>query len=232
MQGQIILNMDGAASQDSGNLNALGTVTAIQALQVPSLSAQQIASLSTTAFGNLSSGQIAALTPAEFFRQPPRTTLGFSLFVSAPSGEYDPTKLINISAHRWAFKPEIGLSRTNGHWIFEGMVGGWFFTDNTDFVGGRTRQQDPIGAVQAHLTYRFKRTIWLAGDANYFTGGQTTIGGKQNLDLQKNSRVGATFSAAIDRHQAIRAPVSKGAYTTIGADFWSIAVGYNYAWTR
>ena len=112
------------------------------------------------------------------------------------------------------------------------MVGGWFFTDNTDFVGGRTREQEPIGAVQAHLTYRFKRTIWLAGDANYFTGGRTTIGGKQNLDFQKNSRVGATFSAAIDRHQAIRASVSKGAYTTIGADFWSIAVGYNYAWTR
>ena len=26
--------------------------------------------------------------------------------------------------------------------------------------------------------------------------------------------------------------VSRGAYTTIGADFTSIAVGYNYAWAR
>ena len=53
--------------------------------------------------------------------------------------------------------------------------------------------------MQVHLTYKFTRTMWLAGDANYFTGGRTTIGGKQNLDLQRNSRIGATFSSAIGR---------------------------------
>jgi hypothetical protein len=82
------------------------------------------------------------------------------------------------------------------------------------------------------VTFKFTRSMWLAADANYFTGGQTTIGGKQNLDLQRNSRIGATFSSALDRRQAIRMSVSRGAYTTIGADFTSIAVGYNYAWTR
>ena len=50
--------------------------------------------------------------------------------------------------------------------------------------------------------------------------GATTIGGKQNLDLQRNSRMGATFSSsAPTRRQAIRVSVSRGAYTTIGADF-------------
>ena len=112
------------------------------------------------------------------------------------------------------------------------MAGVWLFTDNTDFFGGRTRKQDPIAAAQVHVTYRFKRTMWLAGDANYFTGGQTTIGGKLNLDLQRNSRVGATFSRALDRHQAIRMSVSRGAYTTIGADFLSVAASYSYAWAR
>ena len=54
----------------------------------------------------------------------------------------------------------------------------------------------------------------------------------QNLDLQRNSRIGATFSSALKRGHSIRVAVSKGAYTTIGADFTSIAVGYNYAWVR
>ena len=112
------------------------------------------------------------------------------------------------------------------------MAGVWLFTDNDDFFGGRTREQDRVVALQAHLTYRFKRSMWLAGDANFFTGGQTTIGGQENLDLQKNSRIGATFSTAIGRNQAIRMAVSRGAYTTIGADFTAIAVGYNYAWAR
>ena len=82
------------------------------------------------------------------------------------------------------------------------------------------------------MTFKFKRTMWLAGDANYFTGGRTTIDGKQNLDLQRNSRIGATFSSALGRQQAIRMSVSRGAYTTIGADFISIAASYSYAWTR
>ena len=112
------------------------------------------------------------------------------------------------------------------------MAGVWLFTDNDAFLGGRTRQQDPLLVVQAHLTYKFTRTMWLAADANYYTGGRTTIGGSRNLDLQRNSRIGATFSSAIGRRQAIRVAVNRGAYTTIGADFNALAVGYNYAWAR
>jgi hypothetical protein len=173
-----------------------------------------------------------SMTPQEFASYRHRTIVGVSVTVAPPLGQYDSSKLINLGTHRWSVKPEVGLSRAYGKWVVEAMVGGWFFTDNTDFVGGRTREQDPIGAIQAHVTYKFVRTMWLAGDANYFTGGRTTIGGIHNLDLQRNSRIGATFSSAVDRHQAIRLSVSRGAQTTIGADFVSIAAGYNYAWAR
>jgi hypothetical protein len=173
-----------------------------------------------------------AMTPQAFaaFRQ--GTIVGVSITVAPPLGEYDAAKLINLGTNRWSFKPEIGVSRAFGQWIVEAMAGAWFFTDNTDFVGGRTRAQDPVVATQLHLTYKFKRTMWLAADANFFTGGRTTIEGDRSLDFQRNSRIGATFSSALDRHHSIRASVSRGAYTTIGADFTSIAVGYNYAWAR
>jgi hypothetical protein len=173
-----------------------------------------------------------SMTPQEFASYRQQAIVGVSVIVAPPLGQYDSSKLINLGTHRWSFKPEVGLSRTYGQWVVEAMAGAWLFTDNTDFLGGRTREQDPIAALQVHLTYKFTRGMWLAGDANYFTGGQTTIGGKQNLDLQRNSRIGATFSKALDRHQAIRMSVSRGAYTTIGADFTSIAFGYNYAWAR
>jgi Putative MetA-pathway of phenol degradation len=173
-----------------------------------------------------------AMTPQAFASYLHRTIVGVSLAVAPPLGQYDPTKLINLGTNRWSFKPEAGVSRAFGQWVVEAMAGVWIFTDNTDFVGGRTREQDPIAATQLHVTYKFKRTMWLAADANYFTGGRTTIGGNQNLDLQRNSRIGATFSSALDRRQAIRMSVSQGAYTNIGADFISIAVGYNYAWAR
>jgi hypothetical protein len=173
-----------------------------------------------------------AMSPREFASYRQGTILGVSLTVAPPLGQYDPARLINLGTNRWSLKPEVGLSRAAGHWVVEAMLGGWFFTDNVDFAGGRTRTQDPIGAVQAHVTYKFKPTVWLSGNANYFTGGQTTVGGTRNLDLQRNSRIGATFSSAIDRRQTIRMSVSRGAYTTIGADFTSIGVSYNYAWVR
>lgn len=173
-----------------------------------------------------------SMTPQEFAAYRHRTIVGVSVTVAPPLGQYDSSKLINLGTNRWSFKPEVGVSRAYGKWVVEAMVGGWFFTDNTDFVGGRTRAQEPIAAIQAHVTYKFTRTMWLAGDANYFTGGRTTIGGIHNLDLQRNSRIGSTFSSALDRHQAIRLSVSRGAQTTIGADFVSIAGGYNYAWAR
>ena len=173
-----------------------------------------------------------AMTPQAFASYRQQTIVGMSLTVAPPLGQYDPAKLINVGTNRWSFKPEVGLSGAYGQWVVEAMAGVWLFTDNTAFVGGRTREQAPIAAAQVHVTYRFKRTIWLAGDANYFTGGRTTIGGICNLDLQRNSRIGATFSTALGGRQAIRLSVSRGAYTTIGADFTSIAVGYNYAWAR
>jgi hypothetical protein len=173
-----------------------------------------------------------AMTLTEFASYRQRTIVGVSVTVAPPLGQYDSTKLINLGTNRWSIKPELGVSQAAGRWVVEAMAGVWLFTDNTDFVGGRTREQDPIVATQVHVTFNFRRSMWLAADANYFTGGRTTIGGRQNLDFQRNSRVGATFSSALDRHQAIRMSVSRGAYTNIGADFTSIAVGYNYAWAR
>lgn len=173
-----------------------------------------------------------AMTPKEFASYQQRGIVGVSLTVAPPLGQYDPAKLINLGTNRWSFRPELGLSRTSGKWVVEMMVGAWLFTDNTNFVGGRTRHQDAILATQFHLTYKFRQNMWLAADANFYRGGQTTIGGKQNLDLQRNSRIGVTFSKGLTPRQAIRVSVSEGAFTTIGAAFTSLAVGYNFAWLR
>jgi hypothetical protein len=172
------------------------------------------------------------MTPREFASYRQRLIVGVSVVVVPPLGQYDSSRIINLGTNRWSFKQEIGLSRSYGKWVAEFMFGVWVFTDNPDFLGGRTREQDRIVATQVHFTRRFTPTMWLAADANFYEGGRTTVGGKQNLDLQKNSRTGVTFSKGLGGGHAIRASFSRGAYTTIGADFLSIAVGYNYAWVN
>ena len=52
-----------------------------------------------------------ALSVREFAKRTHRSfILGTSLSITAPSGQYGSTKLINIGTNRWSFKPEIGVS--------------------------------------------------------------------------------------------------------------------------
>lgn len=62
-----------------------------------------------------------------------KTLLGVSLKVVVPTGQCEPTKLINYEANRWAFKPEVNLSRRWGHRVVDGYGALCLFTTN-DYV--------------------------------------------------------------------------------------------------
>jgi hypothetical protein len=171
-----------------------------------------------------------ALSPPEFARYRQRRNLGVALTVTAPTGQYDPSRLINFGTNRWAFKPELGYSSIRGPWIFEGAAGVWWFTDNTDFFGGNRRSQDPIGTLQGHLSYNFESGVWLALSANYFTGGRTKINGIRGDDLQENGRIGITLSLPLGGTHSVKLAAHTGAYTTRGADFDVGTVAYQYRW--
>src|ERR1019366_5195855 len=113
-----------------------------------------------------------AMPPQKFVKWKQKVLLGASLKVVAPTGQYDPTKLINWGTNRWAFKPEFGYSeRWGGKWVLDGYFGVWFFTTNRDFwsrntfyAGTRSQSQNPIGAVEGHLSYDFKPRLWASVD--------------------------------------------------------------------
>ncbi len=171
-----------------------------------------------------------ALSPAEFAARKPDTTLGASLSIVAPTGEYDPSKLINIGSNRWAFKPELGVSHPIGPWFLEASAGVWLFTSNDDFYGGRKREQDPISALQLHASYTFRPRLWLAANATYYEGGRTTVDGQRRADLQANLRVGLTLALPLGRQQTIKLAWSEGASTRIGGDFTTYSIAWQYLW--
>jgi Putative MetA-pathway of phenol degradation len=172
-----------------------------------------------------------AMTRQELAAWRRRTTIGASLAMTAPIGQYDDQKLINLGTNRWAFKPELAVTHNVGRaWMFEAYGGAWLFTDNTDFYGGHVRSQRPIGSLQFHVRYTVRPGLWLSFNSNFYSGGRTSVDGKLNLDLQKNSRVGGTISWPLTRRDVLKAAVSRGAYTTIGADFTSLSVAYQHVW--
>jgi len=169
-----------------------------------------------------------AMTPAEFAKRTPRTTLGASLTLSAPTGEYHPDKLVNVGTNRWAFKPELGLSHPRGPWTFEATIGAWFFEDNDDFFGGRHREQDPLASIQGHVNYTFRPKLWLAFNATYYDGGRTTVDGVRKDDRQSNSRYGLTLSLPVGSSQSLKFNWNDGASTRIGSDFTSYGITWQY----
>jgi hypothetical protein len=168
-----------------------------------------------------------AMNREEFAKAPKRTILGVSLVVQAPTGQYDPTKLINLGTNRWSFKPEVGVSVPVGQWFLDAYLGAWFFTNNDEFyTGTSTRQQNPLTVLQAHASYVFKSRAWLAVDGVWYGGGASTVNSNPPSERQSNSRYGATFAAPITPRQSLKFAFSTGATTRTGTDFNSISVAW------
>ncbi len=180
--------------------------------------------LATSLIGN------PPMTPAEFARRTPGPALGASLVIVAPTGEYLPDKLINIGSNRWSFKPELGFTWPWGRWDFELSSGVWLFTDNDNFFGGVTREQDPLTTVQGHVAYTIRPRLWLAASYTYYTGGRTTVDDVRKVDWQDNTRLGVTLSLPLTRRQSLKLSFSEGASTRIGSSFDTFGLAWQCAW--
>ncbi|MCW8932789.1 MAG: hypothetical protein OQL19_21440 [Gammaproteobacteria bacterium] len=62
--------------------------------------------------------------------------IGASVQVSAPLGQYDSDKLVNLGSNRWFIKPDIGVSKAWGAFTLELSTGAFFFSENDDYFGG------------------------------------------------------------------------------------------------
>ena len=171
-----------------------------------------------------------ALSPEEFVRRTPSTILGVSLSMVAPTGQYEPARLINIGANRWSFKPEVGLSQPFGNWFMDAAAGVWLFTDNDDFFGGHRRSQDPMPTFQWHGGYTWRPGLWLAADVTYFTGGRTRVNGVEDQDYQLSARYGVTLSVPLAAKWSAKLAWSRGLVTRVGGNFQTISIALQYRW--
>jgi len=170
-----------------------------------------------------------ALTLAEFKDYKQNVVVGTSLKVTAPLGQYDSDKAINIGTHRWSITPEIGMSKTFGPLVLELAGAATLFTDNDDFLGQK-KEQDPVYSVQGHVVYAFKRGVWFALDATRYTGGRSTVNGVENSDLQQNTRLGGTLAVPVNKRNSIKFYASNGVSVRTGTNFKTFGAAWQYRW--
>jgi len=175
----------------------------------------------------------AALSVADFAKYQPTTTIGVSLTVTGPSGQYDPDAVVNLGSNRWSLKPEIGISHPFGsdqRWVVDGYFYGYFFTDNTEYHGREILRQEPLPGFEAHLSFNLTPDLWASLDANYAFRGTTFVDGVNQNDAQKSLTVGTEANWTIGSRNSVAFLFAKSVVHVNAPIFTQVAVKYFYSW--
>ena len=121
-----------------------------------------------------------ALSPADFVAH----RYGFSLYgligLTLPWGDYRQSSPLNLGTNRWSLR--LGTPMT---WDFGGDRRTWLelhpsiylYGDNDEPFRAEQREQDPLLAVESHLSHNFTAKFWASLDLRYRYGGETTTDG-------------------------------------------------------
>jgi hypothetical protein len=165
-----------------------------------------------------------------FRKTPTGRVIGASLKVDMPLGDYNNENIINTGANRWTFKPEIGISNRWGGWNVDAAFAARLFTDNDNFKGNTTLEQDPLYQLQTHLIYNLPKGRWISVNGNYFWGGRTSKDGVKGDDRQENSRIGVTLAWPLSAQHSLKFYANRGIVTSIGNDSDTYGVIWQYRW--
>lgn len=176
-----------------------------------------------------------ALSPDQFADYKPTTTVGMSLTISAPTGQYNPNKLLNLGSDRWSFKPEIAVSHPFGSkqkWQCDVYAHAYFFTDNTSYHGKGILRQEPLPGLEGHVSYFFVHNTWASIDTLYSFRGDTVINGVQQNDAQENFALGSEVNVSLNPRDSLVFQFAKALVHQNGPALTGFAVKYTYSWGK
>jgi hypothetical protein len=174
-----------------------------------------------------------ALSPEQFATYESAMTVGMSLTVSAPTGEYEPDRLLNLGSHRWSFKPEFAVSIPFGpeqKWVVDGYINAYFFTDNTEYHGVEVLRQEALPGIEGHLSYSPTSSFWASLDLRYSFRGDTVVDGLDQNNTQQNLTVGSEASWSANDHNSLMLVFAKAVVHQNAPAYTGIALKYVYSW--
>jgi hypothetical protein len=176
-----------------------------------------------------------ALSVAEFDNYKPETIVGVSLSITAPTGQYNPNRLLNLGSDRWSFKPEIALSHPFGpeqKWLLDAYANCEFYADNTSYRGHDVLRQQPLPGLEGHVSYSFNDKLWTSFDTRYSLHGPTSINGLDQNDRQQNFTVGSEANLALNSQHALVFEFAKVLVHHNGPAYTGFAVKYDFVWGK
>lgn len=173
-----------------------------------------------------------ALDAAEFRKravaQPINTIVGAAIAVRVPLGDYLEDKLLNLGQNRFVIRPQFGVLHTRGKWSYELTGSVYFSSDNDEFWGGNTLEQDPIPALQAHVVRVFKPRLWASLSAGYGWRGETTVNGAASNNDKADFLAALSVGIPVTSKQGIKLVyLHSETHRTTGADLDTFAIAWS-----
>ena len=172
-----------------------------------------------------------AMTPKdmqEYLKENPKyTTVGASLAISFPLGQYYNDKLLNLGNNSFIFRPQVGMVHYWGKWSYEITGSVFFYTNNNDFYNNTTKKQDPLFAMQTHLVRKFKHRIWTSLSFGYGQGGNSIVNRQPKNDERGNFLGGLSAGMPIFKNQSIK--LAYGTTLTV-KDIGANTNGFIFSW--
>ncbi len=176
-----------------------------------------------------------ALSVAQFATYHPSTTLGTSLTITAPTGEYSGDKILNLGSNRWSFKPEFAVAYPFGpqqKWELDTYANAYFYTVNSSYHGTESLQQKPLPGIEGHISYSFRSNAWASLDTRYSFGGDTFVDGVDQKDAQRNFTLGSELNLSLNSRNIVVFEFGKLIVHQNGPTYGGFGVKYFYSWGK
>lgn len=167
----------------------------------------------------------------EYYKENPvNTTLGLSISVTLPLGQYYNDKLLNLGQNQFVYVSQIGVVHNWNRWSYEFTGSTVFYGDNPDFFGGKKKKQDPTLAFQTHLIRKFKPGYWASISASYGLGGQSVVNRQPNADNRQDLQGAISIGVPLSKYQGIKlAYVRSETLRDIGSNLNVLILGWSVA---
>lgn len=159
---------------------------------------------------------------------PVYTTVGVSLAIQLPLGQYNEDYLINLGLNQFVFRPQVGIAHNWGLWSIEVDASAFIYTQNNSFFNDGKRGQDPLLAAQAHLIKRFKGGVWASISTGYGIGGTSRVNRLSKEDERANLLNSASIGFPVTKLQNVKLMyLHTETLKDIGSNTHSIILAYS-----
>jgi len=162
-----------------------------------------------------------------------KSYFGMLLAATAPLGQYDNAKSVNIGSNVWSFKAEGGWLKKWGPLCLQVSGNAIVYTDNTEYsTNNLTREKDPLYTGEVWLSYDITKDLYVGGLYSYVNGGETSIEGVgSNNNKTKNHFLGAHIRYNLTPHLSLGVRFKENVDTENGERLNELVkVKLQYAW--